>query len=142
MAMKGDPSLADVVDRDDVRVVQGGRGPRLLLEPRARPASAANSGEDLERHVAVKVQVPRTVDLTHAAGAELSGDFVRPDFRSGSDGRHVEEEPIIALAGTGVTGYGSSERWKEGAEGRAQRAGMGAERSHFCLRPALCPLRS
>ena len=62
----------DLVDRHDVRVVEGGGGARLLLEAgepfRVRAGGAA---EHLDRDRASQGEVPRAVDLTHAARAEL-----------------------------------------------------------------------
>ena len=80
--------LAVVVDRDDVRVVQRGRGLRLLAEARAEVGVAAVLGaEDLDGDVAVELVVVGAVDPGHPALAEQLDQPVaaaedRPDLRS------------------------------------------------------------
>ena len=73
----------DLVDGDDVVVVEGGRGARLLLEA---AAAIRISGElfrqDLDRHLAAQPRVARPVDLAHAAGAERRENLVRAEFLS------------------------------------------------------------
>ena len=72
--------LADVVDRDDVRMVQGRRRARLLLEPREPVRSAESScGQHLDRHLAAEPRVPRPIDLAHPAGAKRRDDFERAE---------------------------------------------------------------
>ena len=65
------------VDRDDVRVIERGCGPRLLEKPVAAVAIAAGvSGNDLDGHGPSQTRVDRAVDDTHAALADEAFDFV------------------------------------------------------------------
>jgi hypothetical protein len=59
---------ADVVDRDDVRMVQGPGEPRLLLEPGEERGIAGQAvADDLEGHVPLQPGVTGAVDLGHAS---------------------------------------------------------------------------
>ena len=72
--------LADVEDRDDVRVVQPGGGPRLVQEPSAAVRVGRGVGaEHLQRDRAVEPDVDRLVDDPHAAAAQLADDPVAGD---------------------------------------------------------------
>ena len=68
---------ADVVDRADVRVVQRGDRPRLVLEaqPRFR-VGRERAGQHLDGDRAIEPGVARAVDLAHSARAERGDDFV------------------------------------------------------------------
>ena len=64
------PSLADVVERADVRMAQLRDRLRFALEPccpRDRPRDAR---QDLDGDRAIQAGVARLVDLAHAAGAD------------------------------------------------------------------------
>jgi hypothetical protein len=68
--------LADAVDGHDVRVPQPCRRLGLALEAREQPAVLAHRGwQDLERHSPVQADLPRLVDHTHAAAAQLAQDL-------------------------------------------------------------------
>ena len=69
---------ADVIDRDDVRMVQGRGRARLLLEPR-EPIRIRGElfGQHLDRHLAAEPCVARPIDLSHSSGAERGDDFKR-----------------------------------------------------------------
>ena len=72
--------LAGLEDRDDVRVVDGGRGLRLPFEPAAEDVVAGQfGGEQLERDRAVQAQVTGAVDDGHAAAPDLVLDPVAGD---------------------------------------------------------------
>ncbi len=74
---------ADVVDRQDVRVVQRRGRPRLLLEaPPPLGIRGALGGQDLDRDVAAEPLVPRAVDLAHPSRAERREDLVGAELRS------------------------------------------------------------
>ena len=61
----------DVVDRDDVRVVEGRGGPGLLLEPGEPLRAGRGLGpQDLDGHRAPQPDVLRAVDLAHPARAQ------------------------------------------------------------------------
>ena len=68
--------VTDFVDGADVRMVQRGRGARLGEKAAARLLGVRRVGEHLEGHLALQSQVARTVDLTHAAGADERLDLV------------------------------------------------------------------
>jgi hypothetical protein len=76
--------LADLVDRDDVRMVQRGERPRLSPEPRpVIGIEARGVEEELERDVAAERGVVRAVDGTHAALGDLLDDAVLPEEGAG-----------------------------------------------------------
>ncbi len=78
------PVAAGLVDGDDVRVVQGGRGPRLLLQPAHPPRVVREGGgQELERDFAAQLAVFGGVDLGHAARAERREHAVAPDLPPG-----------------------------------------------------------
>ena len=63
---------ADVVDRADVRMVEGGSGPRFALETLQRLRVAGDlRRQELEGHKAAQARVLRLVDDAHAAAAQL-----------------------------------------------------------------------
>ena len=66
--------MADVVEAADVWVFEGGRRPRLGLEPRGELLF-----RDLQRDSAIEARVAGPVHLAHAAGAEVRRDFVGPE---------------------------------------------------------------
>ena len=81
--------LADVVDRDDVRVVERGRRARLLREA-AEPQRVGGEPlrQELDRHVAVQLLVVRPPDLAHSSRADAGGQLVSAEPHPGS-GRHL-----------------------------------------------------
>ena len=63
--------LADVVDRDDVRVLERGGVLRLAQEALAEGVVLGQLGrEQLQRNVPLQARVVRTVDDAHAAAAD------------------------------------------------------------------------
>ena len=69
--------VAEVVDRADVRVVQGGRGPGLAPEPLERLAGVSCLlGEELDRDVTAEADVFRLKHDAHPAAAEFRKDAV------------------------------------------------------------------
>ena len=72
--------VADVVDAADVRMVERGDGARLALEAGARIGIASDLGrQDLDRDRAIEARVAGSVDLAHAARADLGGHFIRAE---------------------------------------------------------------
>ena len=69
--------LADLVNRDDVGVVEGGGGPRLLSEA-AKAVWDLGKGfrQELDGDVAVEIVVAGAVNLTHAPRANLVEELV------------------------------------------------------------------
>ena len=82
---------ADVVHREDVRMVQRRGGSRFLLEA-LQPVGigARRSRENLDRDVAPEARVARAIDLAHPARAEQRIDFVGTEMDTGCE-RHVEK---------------------------------------------------
>jgi hypothetical protein len=76
----GGALVADVVQRADVRMVQGRDRARFTLE-----ALAERAGDRLDRNGAIQPRVDRAIDLAHAAGADLRGDFVDAEARAGGE---------------------------------------------------------
>ncbi len=75
---------ADVVKVADVRVVQGGDGPRLPLEPLPGHRFVRQVGrEDLDGDRPIEPGVAGAIHLSHAPGAERCEDFVRPQTGAG-----------------------------------------------------------
>ena len=72
------------VDVSDVRMVQRREGlgfARETCEPFGVVREAIR--QNLDRHVAIEVGVPRAIDLAHAAGADQRDDFIRAEASSG-----------------------------------------------------------
>jgi hypothetical protein len=74
------PGLPDLVDGHDVRVIQRGRGLRLLREAVDPLAVVGEDGrEDLQGDVAAEPFVAGAVDVAHAARGDEVEDPIRPD---------------------------------------------------------------
>ena len=81
--------LARVVDRDDVRMLDRGRQPRLAQEALAeRHVVGELRGEQLQRDVAVEREVVGAVDDAHAAAADQRLDPIAGEL--GADARVAE----------------------------------------------------
>ncbi len=89
--------LADLVNGDDVRMVQGRGGARLLSKAQIVLRTLVEAlGEQLDRDHAPEGRVARAVEPAHAAGAELSQDLEAPDVRADD---HARSGPRRANAG-------------------------------------------
>ena len=76
--------LLDRIDRDDVRVVEGGDGARFALKAREPLGIARQFGrQHLQRDVAPELGVAGTIDLAHAACAKLVENSVVPKPNTG-----------------------------------------------------------
>src|ERR1044071_6421153 len=72
--------VADVIDRDEMRMIQPGGRPRLALESLQRFRVRGDVvRKNLDRDVAPEARVARAIDLGHPPAAEQSSDFVRPE---------------------------------------------------------------
>jgi hypothetical protein len=79
----------DLVNRDDVRVIEGGGGLGLLYEPAtALLVGHSISREHLDRYVPTQTRISGAVHLAHPAGADEGPDLVRPECRTGRE-RHL-----------------------------------------------------
>ena len=68
---------ADLIDRDDVRMVERRHRARFLLEsPDAIRLGGQRLGQDLQRHVPVEPSIVGAIDLTHPAGAQVAAHLV------------------------------------------------------------------
>src|SRR5438105_4809288 len=80
-------SLADVVQRADVGMVELRDRARLAVEAGLHVGSGGEGGvEDFDGDDAVEAGIARSVDLAHAAGADAVEDLVRAEPGAGSQG--------------------------------------------------------
>ena len=87
---------ADVVDRQDVRMIERGDGPGFLLEATEPVGVSGNLvGKDFDGNVAVEAAVASLVDLAHAAGPDGCEDLIRPEASAGQEG-HEKTGGIVA----------------------------------------------
>ena len=91
--------FADSVDRDDVRVVEGGGEPGFLLEPpQIGGPAGGRARKHLERDLAAKREVPCAIDLAHPARALERQDLVPVDVAfSEVQRRFLREVPRLLL---------------------------------------------
>ena len=97
--------LADVENRADVGVIEGGGGAGFARKALAQQRFVAPLlGQELERHIAVEPGVPGPVDEPHTAAAEPFDDLVMgnrsSDHESPFPGRQRpdREPPEVAVA--------------------------------------------
>ena len=80
---------ADVVNRDDVRVVDPGHGPRLVQEPSPHLlVGREGRRQDLDRDLAAERRIGAEIDLSHPAPAQESPDLIAADARWKGFGGH------------------------------------------------------
>ena len=78
--------FADLVDDGDIGMLEGGRGARLLQQPRAAVGVVQQIlGQDLERHFACQIDVEGAIDDAHAAAADFVEDLVVRERRPVND---------------------------------------------------------
>jgi hypothetical protein len=76
--------VADVIQREDIRMVQGRDGAGLLFEPAQSIAIRCDRcGKNLDGDVAMEAGVTSAIDFAHPAGTDRGGDLVRTEHRSG-----------------------------------------------------------
>ena len=81
---------AGAVDGQDVRLLDGGGGARLAQEALARALVVDELGrDDLDRDLAVEVELTRSVDDAHAALADRLLDETTRELRPGDEHAHV-----------------------------------------------------
>ena len=84
--------VAEVVDREDVRMRKRRDRLRLSLEPGERLRVAGDrGGQNLDRDVAVELRVPSPVDLAHPARAERGQNLVGPESSARGEGHRLAE---------------------------------------------------
>src|SRR6185369_16041697 len=75
------PAIADIVDADNARMVEGRDGSRFLLETQlAHGVGTVFRREELHRHFTIQAGIAGAKNLSHTAGAEGPEDFVRADL--------------------------------------------------------------
>src|SRR5258706_14989730 len=73
-------------------MIQRGEYFRFALKPRESVVIGRQCrGQDLDRDLALQLRVCRPVDLSHAAFANLSGDFVDAEARAGDQSQWCGE---------------------------------------------------
>ena len=81
-----------IVNRENVRMVQGRDGMRLRVEAlEAFAVVDRRVRQHFQRHLAPQPGVPRAVDVSHAAVPERRDDLVRTDLFALGE-RHLREE--------------------------------------------------
>ena len=111
--------LLEAVDRCDVRMIEGGKQFCFALEPREPLAVARDRhGQHLDRHRALQVRIDGAIHLTHAADADLRGDFVRTEARAGGEGHEWRD-----YMGEGSGRDRSQQRPQRSNPGRRHRMG-------------------
>ena len=99
--------LADLVDRDDPRVIEQGDGLGLVLEASQLGVVGQNSGLDhLERDGPVEADLPGLVDDAHAAAAQLFLNLVVAEVADGGAARQVARGPVAVGRAGWVVGVG------------------------------------
>ncbi len=71
--------LARVVDVDDVRMVQRGKGPGFARKPFAKLRRVERRVQQLERDETVRVRIAGEIQVAHAAAADPALDLVTAD---------------------------------------------------------------
>ncbi len=118
--------LAHLVDRHDVRVVQGGGRLGLGAEAGDVDRGRQNAFEDhLQRHDSVEARLPRLVHDSHAAPCDLFQEFVVAEV---ADRGH--------RAGIRSRRRDSSRRRSAATVRRGGRCGRSRRRRHGAARPA------
>lgn len=75
--------LFEMVNSRDVRVIQGGEDLGFACEPRDAITIEREVGwQKLDRNVAAKLRVARSIHLAHPASTDGGEDFVRPESRA------------------------------------------------------------
>ena len=124
--------LADLVDRDDARVIEQRDGLGLVLEPAQLGVVGQHAGLDhLEGDGPVEADLPGLVDDAHAAAAQLFLNLVVAEVADGGAARQVARGPVaVGRAGSGRRGRLSSRRWRRsGTRLRPRQARECAPRS-------------
>jgi len=78
--------FAGIVDRNNVRVIQGGRQSSLNLEAASRGQVCQIVGKNFDRNLATEFGIPSPVDLAHAARADRREDLVEAELTAGGQG--------------------------------------------------------
>jgi hypothetical protein len=109
----GDPAaLAQVEDRQDVRVGKGGDGPRLALEPLEGAAIGRQQlGQDLDGDFAAEPGIPRPVHLAHPSGADRREDLVGSEANAGGKAHRIFSGRILSAGGRSPPASGYRRRW-------------------------------
>ena len=86
--VRGAMVRAQVENREDVGMREGGHGLGLPLEPREAVRVAREEvGEDFDRNITIQLRVARPIDLAHPPGADLVEDVVDTEARAAYEGQ-------------------------------------------------------
>ena len=70
----------DVVERADVRVIQGRDHAAFELEALSQPVvHVGGTAQDLDGNPTIEASIARAIDVAHTSGTEFRQDFVRPE---------------------------------------------------------------
>ena len=85
------------IDLGDVRMVGCRQCLRFAFES-SEPVRIVGErfGQNLQRDIAIELRVPRAIDLTHSALADLSGDFIRAEAHA-SGQSHGKRLPLQGM---------------------------------------------
>ncbi len=88
--------LAEVVDRDDARVLEPGEDSCFLRQPRRHPVGVGRTIDDFERDLSVERRVAGQVDDAHAAATENRNQLVAGagHVRAAEHGREAIERRL------------------------------------------------
>jgi len=91
------PIRAEVEDREDIGMREGGDRFCLALEPRQRVRIGGDRRwKNLDRHVAIELPIPGAVDLAHPTRAERREDFVGAETRAGRECHSFSATAILS----------------------------------------------
>ena len=126
--------IFETVNRRNIGMIQRGEDFCFALESRhAFDVARERIGQDLQRHIASQLRIPRAIYLAHPARTNGTSDFVRADFGSRRN-RHFFS-PACQLSTT-LNGVVSS---RPASFGNRKRAPSGAA-SHAANIPGLAPI--
>ena len=98
--MKRTRTDANVVNREDIGVVQCGRGLGLLLEAAHEVGLVGERlGQNLQRDVALQSRIASPIHLAHAAAANQLDDFIDADASARRKGHLISEAGSLLRRG-------------------------------------------
>src|SRR5262249_43327116 len=119
---------AHVVDRHDVRMLEGSDGSGLPLEAmQAVGTGRPVGGDDLDRYLTLQTRVAGAVNLAHSARPEWGDNLIRAETTSRRERHGTSLRPIVRSDGGTV--HSSEASWRPRADALAAGAGLTASPS-------------